>query len=202
MKPRQELREAVRTLKPYRQGDIDALCGLYAIINAIQLALYPRRLRQGERDALFYTGLDELERRQLLRSTLSDGMYYTLWLRLCHSLVETASSMTGNLLTMLLPPPRSILTTDHAIRLLRLHLRRGRPVLLELHGRLNHWTVVVNVSDTRLTFFDSSGHRWVQLPSVGLVRGRAKPAHGIFTNGIIAIRRIRQMKGRDDVDAV
>ena len=38
------------TLKPARQGQLDRLCGIYAIINAMELALYPtQRLMPSQR---------------------------------------------------------------------------------------------------------------------------------------------------------
>lgn len=194
MAPRDCLDESVRVLTPYRQGDIDALCGLYAIINAVQLAVYPRRLRRSERHALFSCGLKELERRGMLHATLTGGMHFKLWHRLCRVVVANAAELTGELLEVVLPLPGTIRTTEDALRLIRHHLRRGRPVLIELRGRLNHWTVVISITDARITFFDSSEHRWLHLQSVGLVRGRAAPRHGIFATGIVAVRRSSRIR--------
>ncbi|MES2496406.1 MAG: hypothetical protein V4618_09840 [Pseudomonadota bacterium] len=44
-------------LKPAQQGRLDRFCGLYAIINAIDLALYPRgQLMPSQRQKLFDAG--------------------------------------------------------------------------------------------------------------------------------------------------
>lgn len=206
MPPRDTLNEAVRVLTPYRQGDLDALCGLYAIINAVQLAVYPRRLTRAERRALFARGLDLLDSRGALFDSATDGMALRPWHRLCRAMIEAGGELAGEQLQLILPRPRQIRTTDDALRSITHHLRRGRPVLLEVAGRLDHWTVVVSISDARLTLFDSSGHRWLLLRSIGLIRGRAAPTHGIFATGIVAVRRLSRERAerlqRTPVDTV
>lgn len=44
-------------LKPRFQGELDFLCGLYSIINAIRLAAYPRRLTSEMQADLFTAGV-------------------------------------------------------------------------------------------------------------------------------------------------
>jgi len=44
-------------LKPRFQGELDFLCGLYSIINAIRLAAYPRRLTCEMQADLFTAGV-------------------------------------------------------------------------------------------------------------------------------------------------
>ena len=76
------LSSAARTLRPLQQGSLDSMCGLYAVINAVQLALYPhRRLTRPELLQLFGAGLDALRRSRSLSTVLVTGMPPPLWRR-------------------------------------------------------------------------------------------------------------------------
>jgi hypothetical protein len=57
--------------RPLRQGDLDGLCGAYAVVNAVRLAALPyRRLRHAACAALFA----ELAEAGRLRAFVTDGM--------------------------------------------------------------------------------------------------------------------------------
>jgi len=186
--PRLRLAEAATSLAPLQQGDLDRLCGLYAIINAIRLALYPQyKLGRRQLRILFDEGIAFLSRTRSLKAAASSGMYEAHWSKLCQHLLTTAGNLAGVELHMMRYPARSLSSTTVALKALKHHLKHGRPVLLALEGRLNHWTVVVRFSDKRLSLFDSDGHRWILNSSVGVRACDHKAAYRIFARGIIAL---------------
>ena len=63
------------TPRPFRQGDLDGLCGAYAVVNAVRLAALPhRRLRRAACAALFAELVDELAEAGRLRDRVTRGM--------------------------------------------------------------------------------------------------------------------------------
>lgn len=53
---------------PFRQGDLDGLCGLYSAVNAICLVPAPQRpLSRNQARVLFRSGITHLNNRGLLR---------------------------------------------------------------------------------------------------------------------------------------
>ncbi|WP_310498008.1 hypothetical protein [Sandarakinorhabdus sp.] len=41
------------------------------------------------------------------------------------------------------------------------NIRKGVPVLIELAGAYQHYTVVAGISEKRVILFDSCGYRWI-----------------------------------------
>ena len=68
----------VNTPPPFRQGDLDGLCGAYAVVNAVRLAALPhRKLRRTACAALFGDLVDELaEAGRLLLADSHDRSYF------------------------------------------------------------------------------------------------------------------------------
>lgn len=59
---------------PYRQSDLDSLCGLYATVNALRVALAPTRaLKRREAQELFVAGLAYLNRASTLHKFSAAG---------------------------------------------------------------------------------------------------------------------------------
>jgi hypothetical protein len=186
MLARERLAAAARELSPLRQGDLDSLCGLYAIINAVRLALYPEhRLVRWQLKLLFDAGMQALQRSRRLRDTMLLGVTTPTWCRMSRAVVDAASKLTGVPLSLALPPTSATTTSRRAVRAVAASVHHGHPVLLGLHGQLDHWTVVVRYSPTRLTFFDSAGHCWVSRADLGLI-GHGTP-HGIVARGIVIV---------------
>lgn len=187
MHPRERLATAARQLIPLQQGDLDSLCGLYATINAVRLALYPdHRLARWQLKLLLNEGLQTLQHSRRLRDTMLLGLTTPTWWRMSRAVVEVANDLTGVPLCLAPPPVSATTSSRRAVRAVTTSIHDGHPVLLGLHGRLNHWTVVVRYSPARLTFFDSASHYWVQCADLGLA-GHGAP-HGIIKHGIVILR--------------
>ena len=185
MPPRSRLAAAARQLEPLRQGDLDSLCGLYAIINAVQLVLYPLSLRRSQRVSLFVAGIGELQRMRKLRSSITEGMYEPSWRRLAEAVVAKATELTGMPLQLERLSPLGK-QPGASVNAIKSSVRRGVPVIVLLDGILCHWTVVARFSSSRLVLFDSLGHRWVVVASIGVSDGWTR--HSIAPRGLVTLR--------------
>ncbi|HEX8414975.1 MAG TPA: hypothetical protein VF637_13975 [Sphingomicrobium sp.] len=185
MMRRERLSTASRQLVPMRQGNLDGLCGLYATINAVQLALYPNRLlKRAELVQLFDAGLQVLRKARALSTVMIHGMHGPLWAKVSAAVVAKAAVLKGCQLKLSCISLSASADEFTMIRQVRHNVSRGRPVLLCVEGRLNHWTVVSRFSKTRLTLFDSSNHSWLLVRSIclagtGVLRPYVVPRHGL-----------------------
>lgn len=160
---------ASKQLSPLRQGDLSRLCGLYSILNALQLALFPRILSKRDLQSLYLHGIRHLARRRKLRHVIGIGMPDEVWLDLATEVAVRANSQFASefvIMPVLHGPARR--STTKAIEAIWAALDRGQPVLARFAGPLNHFTVLSGCTPERLVFFDSSGLRWVNLRNVTL----------------------------------
>jgi hypothetical protein len=78
------LARAASELRPLEQGDLDGLCGLYAVINVLRVATYPGHLISNRMAAqLLDCGLRLLGRKRKLRQVIVYGIDHELWLSMC-----------------------------------------------------------------------------------------------------------------------
>jgi hypothetical protein len=199
MVKRSPLQEAAERLLPYHQGRFDNLCGLYSILNAIQLAQWPRLERNAHRSRrLFQHGIAALEHRGFLHNAIKHGMDEATWTWLTDKLLAEAGRLSGTRLRrvpILQKIRRSNL--DGALALIDRHTRLGEPVLVELAGSYQHYTTIVGISDNRLHLFDSYGYRWIAAASCELSHGHARARHQIARNSAAVIRRARSLDQTD-----
>lgn len=177
---------AASLLQPLAQGQLSRFCGLYCFLNAIQLAVHPRRVSRSELQDLYCYGIQHLARQRQLRGVLGVGMSRVTWRALGSALATRANVKLGvNLITMPVFRGPAYRNTDKAMAAIRYTLERGRPIIAEFSGGLNHYTVVCGISDRRLSFFDSAGLSWVGIHNVSLREGAA--LHWLPRNGVIAM---------------
>jgi hypothetical protein len=172
-----------------RQGDLDGLCGIYAVINAIRLVVHPfRPLRRAELTALFECGLAVLSQRRQLRRSIVAGMNQRTWLRLCDEMVFEAAAITGlELFATPLFEGDKVPTDRDALRIIRHSLRDGWPVLVALMDSYNHTSVIAGFSRTRFTLYDSSGHRWTWIRSISFDPTKLGDPHFIPVGSVVAV---------------
>lgn len=158
-----------RELSPLKQGDLSGLCGLYSMMNAVQLVLYPRRLTQKQQHGLFAEGISVLSRHRALKGVLGAGMDENLWEKIGRALVEKARADVGSSLRL-----RRLLVGQGSqsgrllLKAIERALAGGSPVLICLGGTLDHYTVVCGSGDRTLKLFDSSGLNWIGTHAIGL----------------------------------
>ena len=189
MVPLSRLTRAKRELKPLEQGDLDNLCGLYSVINAVRLVVYPDQiLTQGELGRLFERGLSTLGHKRKLKMTVAYGIDHALWLLMCRAVIEEAETLLprriaiGPLVSEDLP-----WRTRDVVRDIKRAVGRDRPVLVCLAGRLNHWSVIVSWSAMRFHLFDSAGYHWISISSLTASAQSSNRAHIVTREGTIVV---------------
>ena len=180
-----------RRSTPYRQGDLDGLCGVYAIVNAVR-CLRPS-LTQPQAEALFAQlmrvarGLDK-GRVAIARK----GLTHTQM----HRLIEAArthmlKSHRVHLVAQKVPfDLRRQWSIGVLWRLIARQVKRKKVVLLGLFGRHDHWTLAVGITRGQITLYDSDDLRVLRRslctvaphdgrPSLNVIKARDVVALGL-----------------------
>ena len=189
MRPRSRLARAAEAIQPLRQGQLDALCGLYSIINGLQLVLHSSQpLRPSQRRRLYRHGLKWLANNEELLSAVSVGMEELTWRRLAGELLREVERVTGHAVTRSYPlRGKAPLTSDAIAAELKSSLRKGRPVLLGLLVTYDHYTVAYGFDAKRLLLFDSIGRRWIKFASLSQHRSEVGGGHQVNPMGVMAL---------------
>ncbi len=148
------------TPRPFRQGDLDGLCGAYAVVNAVRLAALPhRRLRRTACAALFGELVDELAEAGRLRDRVTRGMGAGKVARLLRRAGDWLDVEFDLVLEVERPFRRGEDPDPGAcLQMLAGHLdRAGTAVIV---GTEDHWTVVRAVRGGRLVLADSHDRRY------------------------------------------
>lgn len=151
---------------PYEQGEFDALCGIYAIINAFRKALgHDHRLPDAAWEALFTGLIEQIDKSVGLTVAMSDGLAPMEVLGLVRFATEAVRQDHG----LVIETRRPLLHSRKpslavCINQLRNYAeQRGTAVLIGLGGKLGHWTVIDRISKAYLSLFDSGGYRRASL---------------------------------------
>src|SRR5215207_10148 len=148
---------ASRRLKPYRQGRLDSLCGVYALINALRL-LCPRLDEDACERA--FCALIRARARQAASplAVISGGLSRRELLRLIGSWQRLATRELGITLTV-----SRLKVSESTLRGIWKGLRRaldGKSIaIIGLDGAERHWTVAHAATERTLRVADSSGLR-------------------------------------------
>ncbi len=178
-----------RRVKPYAQGDLDSMCGIYAIINAfralcreisweISTQLFQHLVRCLNRHAkqalfpiIFGTGLS------LMRKLLGEAQSY-LKKKLK---IELAVEPKGRDLKS-----KSL---EAAWQRLSAIVDETTVLILPLSGRWDHWTVLYDINVRKMRLVDSGQRR--ELTRSRCTLGATKKRYCLELSGAIAIRRVR-----------
>ena len=155
---------SLKKLKPYQQGELDKLCGVYVVVNAVRLL---RRIQcKNKIETLVSEIVDYLGDKNELATVYQAGM-------------------TCRLLSTLL---KDVVIPQYSVKVHKpFHTRPGAP-LVEVIARIKtftddggvviwgdekHWTVVRRVTSHSLVLYDSGNcRRW----TLDTVRGKSKIA--------------------------
>jgi hypothetical protein len=142
--------------KPYEQGALDSLCGIYSIVNAMRVV---RGLSNEDSQELFTQIICYLEENKNLAVTLAQGISITV-------MGSIFKDIIGEKIDRAIPFQKQ---TDVGIsefwtemaRFLYEKRAKGekRAILLSLGGLHDHWTIVRKITSKRIWLFDSIGLR-------------------------------------------
>jgi|GEM_PF-3000352 len=182
--------EGAALCRPFTQGELDNLCGLYAAINAIRAVSSPTHpIGQSTAKQLLERGVSYLTHRKRLSEALIGGMGLRLQRDLAVHLTKEAAALTGTTYaTRALHGKGARAGRDALFQAIEGSLRLGAAVVVCLENTFQHYTVIVGQSPTRFYLFDSDGLRWVERRSLGLCGGEgATLRHCIRANTAFAI---------------
>ena len=153
-------------IEPYQQGEFDALCGIYAIINASRKALgHDQRLPDAAWEALFASLIEQIDERVGLAVAMSDGLATMEMLGLVRFAAAVVRQEHGRNIEVCRPLLRSRKPSlAVCINQLRDYAeQKDTAILTGLGGTLGHWTVIDRISHAYLGLFDSGGYRRVRI---------------------------------------
>lgn len=143
-------------VKPWRQGDFDSLCGLYALVNAVRL-LHPSLPKEAAED-LFDHLVDELlHGHSLPGSFVRHGIPATLVVKLGRSCCEFAHDVLELSLALARFPVLRHVSLAAIWNGIRAGLDHGSAIVICVEGGLQHCTVVQRATDKVLHLLDSDG---------------------------------------------
>jgi len=180
-----------KVLKPYLQGDLDALCGLYSSINAIRLAIYhEKRLTKRHAKELMEEGLDYLGRRRLrLLSVFAYGMGKTRRLKLIQRLF-TYILLEWDIELEMIPffAEESDRLEEEFIDFIHQQLTIGNPICIKMKGAHSHYSVITGLCSKYIELFDSDGLNKLTRKSVRIGKDGPELRHTLLHTACFGVK--------------
>lgn len=186
-------------LRPYLQGNLDSLCGIYALINSIRWAL---RIESASAKGPHW---EELFRRLTnhavkemghLELTTSGLSLYAM-IGLTHVARDYVSDELN--IELLFRRPFAIKKPTEAnqtIESISRHLQQSSTAALAaVYGKLNHWSVITAIDDKQAQLFDSERIKHLPISSLRpkeLVDRRERRSH-VQTGSIILLNATNEL---------
>lgn len=163
-----------RELQPYQQGELDALCGPYAVLNMVRLVTAPyKRLTRSACWELFGELMAELGERGRRPAAVTEGCGTGQVVHMVGRAKRWLRDRCGLELRVERPFVGRHKRHQAGARLLTMLARHlEEPARAVLLGLVEHWTVVRAVSDQRLVLFDSAGGVYLRCPAAGALQGK------------------------------
>ena len=142
------------------QGNLDGLCGVYAVVNSVR-NLSPKRLNGEDERKLFRQLIAKLGEEDRLADALCNGMTVQPLGRLIDSASEFLRGNRGHRLSRQLAFRQTPEGLQQFWELISSHLSDHGPgsVILGLGGKHDHWTCISTMSEHTITLIDSDGIR-------------------------------------------
>jgi hypothetical protein len=155
-------------LRPYRQGDLDALCGLYAIINAARWAAWPKEIAPEFAETLFAKLGHHAAMALGMPALCAMGTTVPQLRRLIRLALAMLQSECGIELRLEAIPAKALrITLRHGEAPgIIASARLGEAFVVHITHGVGHWTVFERIDGTRARFFDSAGWRSLSLRRV------------------------------------
>lgn len=144
--------------KPVLQGELDGLCGLYSVINAICILWnYPSKTLSRR---LFRRGIRWLDENENLKSIVLDGMYFTTLKFLSEELKEyIEGNYTFNYYFETIIPSKNI-DISSIWSAIEAYLKNTQGVVIigfQSKKGADHWTVIMRATKKAWFLYDSDG---------------------------------------------
>lgn len=161
-------------IEPYRQGQLDSLCGIYAIINAL-FALCPE-MDEHLAQALFRKLLRSLESHtEKPVGALYDGLSQeAVEALLAVAVREIRRELDARIKIKPSPSPLTSKSVGSFWEALRTRLDRGYVAIIGLSGADEHWTVAYAISDKLIRLLDSEDRRVLRRSRCTTYRGKTR----------------------------
>ncbi len=145
-------------MRPFRQGDMDGLCGVYSVLNAINTLEYKNN--REDYQTTFIAVLKQLYQEKQSLQFLIDGLTTQDISRILRDIILSRFDITYR------KPfhSKADVSLSELWDTLFLYLKDDsqRAAIISIEGHyFSHWTTVSSLSQKRLTFFDSGALNWV-----------------------------------------
>ena len=143
-------------MEPYRQGDLENLCGLYALINATRLAA--PMLTKEECQEVYLASLRWLRKRKGFLGILNEGLAVHTLL----SLHKAVFQRQWPKITLHRAFPRKPASAEEFwSRMEEEASRANQGMFIGIGGDENHWSAVREITGSRICLFDSCGRQFL-----------------------------------------
>lgn len=150
-----------RLTSPWRQGDLDALCGLYAVINALRILHAPvEALSLKVCKRLFRDGLDAACKKHSGITPVFDGMTLSRQMKVAKAVFKSRG-LHNHPPAILRKPLEQVAHNVDLDRRWEGCRKRGEVLLACFEGKISHHTVIYGLNDDRIFLFDSACMRFV-----------------------------------------
>lgn len=159
-----------RLSEPWRQGELDLLCGVYAVLNSIKIAAPFISPAKSHFDEVFYAVARALEECPSSHTILSYGLNRRSLGVALSAAGDWLDSNFGWQLKTSWPYYRWPNARPTRV-FSRIQDHLGVPntaAIICLAGEIDHWTVVTDVTARRVRLFDSIGMKFIRRSSIGL----------------------------------
>jgi hypothetical protein len=154
-----------RQLTPYYQGSLDSLCGVHAIINALQV-LVPAMSRK-DAQTLFQVLMKEIARKEALK-VIWRGMDGVLFRHLLMRGLESVLASHEISIEVSRPFGSRPVEFVDMIQTLAQMLDESCVAVTMVHARVWHWTVIAKITRKSILLFDSNGLSAIRIENCAL----------------------------------
>jgi len=157
-------------MEPYRQGDLENMCGLYGLINAARLA--DPALKWDECQQVYLAALRWLRKRKGFLGVLNEGLAVHTLL----SLHKAVFQVQWPQITLHRAFPRKPKNAkEFWSRMEEEANREDQGMFIGFVGReWDHWTAVREISDSRINLFDSDNRKYLERSRCGYSEEQGK----------------------------
>lgn len=159
-----------KIIKPFTQGDLDSICGLYSLTNIVHYLIGPLNQEQAEELIVLMFGL--LEKRGLALDAFKEG----LGLNTMAFLIKTVLLERFGISYSKPFHHGKYPTIGGVVRSLRdVTLSKDYIALIAIEGVYSHWLPIIKITPKNLICFDSGDLKWLPFAQLSTNENTNKP---------------------------